>query len=200
MKLNEIVNVDENKIHKTLNDWGVLFSYNIDNNGLINIPQSSFTVKPEYLIDGELPPHINFGKIGSNFSFWECADILKSIRGAPQEITGSFSISQCKNIKTFENFPKKIDDRGVISGSGITSLIGINDFVDEIGSLVFEPSEIESGGLGLCLIKSEHLPIPNTHPNHRPFEIISRYLNRPNDIFECQSELIEAGFDEFAQI
>lgn len=111
-----------------------------------------------------------------------------------------FSISGQRNIKTLNWLPRISEYRIAIDDTGITSLVGINDIVESMdGSFRFTPENIKSGGIGLILIVGLSLVYTNIQ-NSVPFKIIARYIGRPEDIFECQSELIEAGYEAIAQL
>ena len=50
---------------------------------------------------------VKFGKINGNFSCEEVYD-LKSLKGAPKEVTGCFSVDDCKQLKSLKGAPEKV--------------------------------------------------------------------------------------------
>lgn len=120
-------------------------------------------------------------------------------------IQGELAFGPNKELKSIEGFPSKakaID----ISNTGITSLVGISDIVQETTIFYMQNTNVTEGGMGLILIKNlihiEYGKLYSTIAKGKadPFEIIEKYLGRPDDIFDCQNELIEAGLEEYAQL
>lgn len=142
---------------------------------------------------------------------------LTSLEGAPIEINGAFDCSHNK-LTSLEGCPTKIkyefdcSDNKIISlehaphivgsmfncdNNRITSLIGVDDVVTRIGGL-FEcyNNPITEGGIGLILIPG----ISGIGTDIDALAIIDDYLNKPESIYECQKELIEAGYEAYAQL
>lgn len=96
-----------------------------------------------------------------------------------------------------------------LDNTKITSLEGIaEDAAFSVQKLHFSGDQWVRGGLGVL-----HLPglrefspgtfIPDVTPMpdwERAMTIIQKYVGRPNAIFDCQSELIEAGLEDYAQL
>lgn len=131
---------------------------------------------------------------------------ITSLEGMPHG-TDDIRATDCREIKSIRDvFPniqrpiKSID----LYGTGINSLVGISDLTNfYVETLLFNWSRRDiKGGLGLiCVPRLEKLcdPASKGHP-HEPFRIIHKYLGKPDEIFQCQQELIEAGFEEQAQL
>lgn len=128
------------------------------------------------------------------------------------EVNGDFKCLQAP-LSTFEGFPKIIRGDCVLgspNSSKITSLVGINNVVEFIGPIgraskrlarfTAPFSKITEGGLGLVLIDGKFTFESLGYDLPSAFEIIQRYLGRPDDIFHCQNELIEAGLEEYAKL
>lgn len=86
----------------------------------------------------------------------------------------------------------------------IASLEGIADRIPamrldetEEQRIYYSFSKITRGGLGLLLIENLQAIYELATRLSPPFQIIEKYLGRPDDIFECQAELIENGYEEF---
>lgn len=107
---------------------------------------------------------------------WNCSDKLTSLEGAPSSIGGDFS---CYN-------------------NNLTSLHNIHKQIKYIGGYAdFERNPITSHVLGLLLIDGLMKVFLD---NKKVEEIINKHLAGDRDVFACQEELIENGFDEYAQL
>lgn len=138
--------------------------------------------------------------------YFKCIDNpLKSFIGAPEKVNGDFYIGGKTRI-SLEGITRHINGDFVlrtISGDfGITSLHNVQKHFDTInGQFYFRNTNLKSHVLGLLLIPGITCvylfnriaqDIMNSHlPN--------KNLNR-NVVIECQNELIDAGFEEFAQL
>lgn len=132
---------------------------------------------------------------------FDCANnLLTTLEGAPKEIPTYF---HCYNNKltSLQYAPRIIGSSFNGGDNPITSLEGISDIIDSVEEFDIWSStkHITSGGIGLILIenlKNIRLPVDNMIAE----DIIRYYLGKPNDIFDCQNELIEAGFEEYAKL
>lgn len=83
----------------------------------------------------------------------------------------------------------------------VTSLVGINDDLKQVTEMFFNFNKVNVGGIGLILIKGlKYIHQSNDGELIEPFKIIEKYLGKPDEIFECQMELIEAGYKAYAQL
>lgn len=129
---------------------------------------------------------------------------ISSLEGLPlcnELFIGDINIKHLNKIFPFIKGPLDALD---INEMRIDSLIGISDLViNPIKTLVINKS-VKQGGLGLLLIPGLTNLIVYNHisgnPGEAALDIIERYVGRPDDIFECQNELIEAGLEEYAQL
>lgn len=154
--------------------------------------------KTHPMIVGKLP--VKFGTVKNNFNA-SCND-LTTLEGCPTLVGGTFSCSMNARLTSLEHMPKEIGKDCQCAGTGIISLIGISDYVKHIGGEFYTDfGNIKEGGLGLIMIDSLS-GISGTANSSitKPFRIIKKYLGRPDDIFECQEELIKAGFEAYAQL
>lgn len=188
--------------HDDIKEWleeHDIYAYTISKTGEIDVGQN---VDLSHKDINYFP--VKFRKI---HGYFDCSwNNLKSLRGAPDEAT-VFYCSSNPQLKSYEFMPAKIHIDFCCGGDAITSLADFDWSGIEIGETIFlDSKKIIRGGLGLILIKGNISTIRNTsdyndvNPLTQPFEIIQRYLGKPNDIFDCQNELIEAGFEEYAQL
>lgn len=127
---------------------------------------------------------------------------LTSMKGGPEYVGGDFDVDN-NSLTSFEFSPRDIRGDYFCSSNHITSLEGIHKHIDSIdGHFIAGPvsnehkATITSHVLGLLKIKK----LQGVDINNRPVEdILDKYLPE-GDIIECQQELIEAGFDDFAKL
>lgn len=131
-----------------------------------------------------------------------------------RKMKGELVISY-NQLTSFENFPEECKSI-TANNNRFTSLVGIDRIKKITGSankcqfdLVF--NKIKEGGIGLLLIENltyfncnvvadSGLPNGKNWITPKPFEIIKKYLGRPDEIFDCQVELIDAGYEAFAKL
>jgi hypothetical protein len=138
------------------------------------------------------------GSPSSTYNFYctQCTS-LTTLKGAPSE-TGDFYCSNCTFLISLEGAPSKTCNFDCYNCTKLTSLVGIGkDYLKEIiGNFSFDNTGIKSNILGL--LKVENLQSAITD-DKKLEEIINRHLET-KDILECQEELIEAGYKEFAKL
>jgi len=127
---------------------------------------------------------------------------LTSLEGAPSSVSGYFDCSHNK-LTSLEGAPSSVSGIGGdfdCSRNNLTSLHDIHKIVKKInGSVWAENNPIASCVLGVLLIEGcRRLVIDN----HKVEDVVNKYL--PNTrgfstVIECQSELLDAGFDEYAK-
>jgi hypothetical protein len=160
-------------------------------------------------------------EIIGGLTLYDCTG-LTSLKGAPKKIDGTFECSGCPII-SLEGFPQEgVYDvlcrhtnisslQGIareINGSlflednhNLTSLKNIHKFIDTIdGTIFFSCEHVKSNVLGVLKIKG--LYGVEAEGNAELNEILNRYLPNPtpDKIIDCQNELIEAGFEEYAEL
>ena len=130
---------------------------------------------------------------------------LGSLKGAPQNGVEAFNCGNC-NLTSLEGAPKKINGIFSCEGNPITSLKGIHNIIEEINGDCTFPDSIESNILGLLKIKNlksvYFFDKNNGRTKLQIVEIINKYLPNPttDKIIDCQNELIDAGFEEYADL
>jgi hypothetical protein len=145
---------------------------------------------------------------------------LTSLENCPEEINGCFDCTST-NITSLEFAPKIVHKDFICVGTKITSLDGAplkcdkficshnnilhlkgigRSYLKECNTLIL-PDTLKSNILGLCRVKKlEYILISQKLQNnesHKAFEIVKKYLN--TDGSECQEELIQNGFNDYAK-
>lgn len=156
------------------------------------------------------------------------AGYIETLRNCPTEVTEDFDCTYTK-ITNLEGFPKTVGGSvGLVANEELTSLDGMDgvviggDFrcekskkltslhnihkriaeVDEDGSgegtISFADSGIKSNVLGLLRIRGVKKVIL---PDAKVAEILNKHLEKGDpDIYAAQEELLDAGFDDFAEL
>jgi len=82
-------------------------------------------------------------------------------------------------------------------GNKLTSLVGIHKIIKSCQAIYLSKNPIKESGLGLLLIKDLKC-IDSELP---ALQIIRKYLGKgKRGMIDCQTELIKAGFKDFAKI
>ena len=122
---------------------------------------------------------------------------LTSLEGAPSAVKGNFSCHHNK-LTSLEGAPSVVNNDFSCSYNNLTSLAGIHKIIKEIhGCADFNGNLIKSNVLGLMRIKGLTRVILD---NKQVQNILNKYLRGDRDIIKCQSELQDAGFEEFAKL
>ena len=123
---------------------------------------------------------------------------LDDLKGAtePVNVTGDVNLSSLKLAR----LPVKF---GEVGGSfdcyrnQLTSLVGIHKIIKSCKGINLYDNPIKEGGLGLLLIKD----LKYIQYNLPAFQIIEKYLGKgKRGMIDCQTELIKAGFKDFAKL
>lgn len=122
---------------------------------------------------------------------------LTSLEGSPEKVNADFMVHY-NNIKSLEGCPKYVKADFWAHHNSLTNLHNIHKQIKHIGGMAnFGVNPIKSHILGLLLI--DGLNYVNLE-NSKVQAIINGHLKHGRDVFACQEELIENGFDEFAQL
>ena len=141
-------------------------------------------------------------------------NLLTTLKGGPDVVGGSYRCSNNK-IETLVGGPSLVRNMFSCNNNKLTSLEGvpaarcygfsnnqltnlkdIHKIILETSSLWLDKNPIKSNILGLLLIKG----LNNVIADGPAFVILNRHLKGDRDILECQEELIDAGFKEFARL
>lgn len=203
-------------------DMTKIRNYNINNNltvdvdGDVNLSLRSFVFLP-----------IQFGNVEGFFTcsqnlrlksllgcprvvggYFECSDTgIETFEGAPELVRGAVFAHACKNLVSLEGAPMYIKgDFNIKNCPRVSSIKNLHKITKRIdGTFYCLGTNINSNILSLIKIeglKSVDLPLTSKHgvvSIRKLEEIIERYLPE-GDIFACQQELIDAGFEEYAQL
>ena len=101
-------------------------------------------------------------------------------------------------LDSLEGAPSSIGGNLYCSNNNFTSLHNIHKKIKYIGGFAsFNECPITTHVLGLLLIDGLQQVYLNTNGVE---DIINKHLKGDRDVFACQEELIEAGYEEFAQL
>lgn len=122
---------------------------------------------------------------------------LTSLKGGPKDVSKDF---HCFNneLVSLEGAPTIIGGNFYCSGNKLTSLKGIHKIIKLIGSVgYFDNNLITSNVLGLLKIEE----LRQVKLDEKKVErIINKHLKGDRDIFACQEDLVNAGFEDFAKL
>ena len=121
---------------------------------------------------------------------------LISLEGAPRVVTGSF-YCQRNYIDSLDHVPESMNYLNFYENE-LESLHNIHKKIKHCTIGGFEKNPIKSHVLGLLLI--DGLTKIWFDDNWPLVRIINKHLEGDRDVFACQEELIEAGFEDFAQL
>ncbi len=139
---------------------------------------------------GKQPEHVN----GSFFCSY---NKLTSLKGGPSSVGGNFNCHGNK-LTSLEGAPSSVGGNLSCFNNKLTSLHNIHKQIKHIGGFAtFNDNPITSHVLGLLLIDGLQKVFLD---NMKVRVIINKHLKGDRDIFACQEELIEAGYEEYAQL
>ena len=122
---------------------------------------------------------------------------LTSLEGAPSVVNGGFACFS-NNLTSLEGAPSVVNGGFSCFSNNLTSLAGIHKIIKEIhGCADFNGNLIKSNVLGLMRIKGLTRVILD---NKQVQNILNKYLKGDRDIIKCQSELLDAGLEEYAKL
>ena len=136
-----------------------------------------------------------FGKVGGYFSC--IGNELTSLEGAPHIVGDNFSSGDNK-LTSLDGAPHTVGGNFGCSFNQLTSLIGVHKIIKKInGTIWLKNNPITSGGIGLILIEG----LTKIDSDLPAFKVINKYLGQgKKGLLLCQDELIEAGYEEYAQL
>ena len=129
---------------------------------------------------------------------------LTTLKGAPNAVK-KFSAFKNKKLSSLEHAPQIIETQLNISATSITSLHNIHKQIKYLKQ-IFLPNDVEvTHILGLMLIEGLNTisQFQGAGCNTEAFDIVDKYLKQPMSkqrMFDCQDELMQAGFKEYAQL
>jgi hypothetical protein len=128
--------------------------------------------------------------------FYCSGNELTSLTGAPTTVTGNFNCYFNK-LTSLTGAPTTVTGNFHCSGNQLKSLEGIHKIIEKMdGDFYATQNPIKTHVLGLLKIKGCKKVVLD---NKEVAKILNKYLPE-GDLFDCQEELIDAGFEEFAQL
>ena len=120
-----------------------------------------------------------------------------------KQVTGDFDVSMT-GLKSFENFPTVIEDKLILNDmDNLTNLEDIHKHIKEVGVMYINGTVISRNILGLAMINMDDIFLTNAPSKEmgKAFAIMKKYLGKGRaGVIEAQSELINAGLDDFAEM
>lgn len=152
-------------------------NYTLNTNGNVTVHGDVNLSRRE--INGSLP--VQFDIVKGHFN---CSNnALNSLKGFPTEVWGDLCCHG-NNLQSMKGI-------GYLAGSDLPlSIKRIDGIFCLRGNPIFE------GGIGAISIKN----LKGIEADQLSFSIINRYLQRSEDVFECQAELINAGHEAYAEL
>lgn len=138
---------------------------------------------------------IPFGVIGG--SFQANIETLKSFVNFPEKILGNL-YAYDTNVESFEGLHTEVDGGvDLTMNQKLSDWVGVYKHLPRIGGgLKFDVDYVKRGGLGVLLIKE----LPEISSGNSEVDaIINKYLKSDRNVFDCQEELIDAGFAHLAR-
>lgn len=122
---------------------------------------------------------------------------LTSLIGGPKEVNGYYRVDKNK-LQSLEGIATDISGDLNCADNKLKSLKGIHKLVKRAGRHAdFTGNPIVSHVLGLLKIEGlEEVRLDNATVAN----IMNRHLKGDRDIFACQEELVDVGFEEYAKL
>jgi hypothetical protein len=160
--------------------------------------------------------NVRFGKLNGNFIANGMG--FRSLRGSPEEVTGSFSVSRNRNLTSLEGAPLKVGEDFAAYGCKLTNLIGapreigisfmvfnnplesLDGMPDHIGGTISLNYEPDLGLLRVLVAKTVDFSPGQSQVSWDKViecqEILNKYAGQGRrGSFAAKKELIEAGFE-----
>jgi hypothetical protein len=124
---------------------------------------------------------------------------LTSLEGAPSSVGGNFYCSD-NQLTSLEGAPSSVSGYFNCSINRLTSLKDIHKVLKQMdGTFYVHGNPLKSNVIGLLLVKGcKKVKLDNKQVE----EIMNRHLKSPfgnKRVIECQSELLDAGLEEWAE-
>ena len=126
---------------------------------------------------------------------------LVDFTGGPSYVGQDYDASHNNRLTSLKGIASEIRGTLFLISCGYNlSLVGAHKYLKSCAFINMMGTTIKSGGLSLLLVKD----LQEISSNQKAFTIINKYLWRdPSDksnIFRCQKELVDAGYEEFAKL
>jgi hypothetical protein len=137
---------------------------------------------------------------------FECNDNnLISLKDGPTFVGGTYNCGGNKKITSLDHVARDIGKSFSIMNTNITSLHNIHKHIDSIGQTFYINARVTDSVLGLLKIKDivDVFILGQQHEVtdlKQVVKILNKHLQGDRNIFDCQSELIDAGLDDYAKL
>lgn len=135
--------------------------------------------------------------VKSLYSIEYCPDIT-SMAGIPADLEDSLGLIGT-GIESFDGVPRNIRYLDITDSYELKSIVGIEHTFPRCHTFLTTRNQIKHGGIGALLI-GDFAEIGCLGAREGWMKIINSYAHRRDDIFECQAELIAAGYEAHAQL
>lgn len=170
-----------------------------DSNELTSLEGSPITVKDSFVAYRNNFTSFKGGPTTVGGIMYIYRNRLKSFEGAPEYIGKNFIVND-NEISSFEGAPRFIGGNLLLIRNKLDSLKGIHKYIKQInGVLNVSENNVSSHVLGVLRIEGLEALILDPVAKEVQ-DIINKHLAGDRDIFACQEELINAGFEEFAKL
>lgn len=143
-------------------------------------------------------------KVGAYYGAEGCG--LTSFVGLPERLNNGLYLDN-NELSSFDGPKMVVGGEVYLNNNKFTSLSGVEDkfqfelIVRPSMTLYVENNPITSSIIGCILTGMYDLgTLGDKSPFCKAARIMSKYLGKPDEIFECQTKLIDAGFEEFAKL
>ena len=199
MKLKELFEAKERSILSVMGKQEDPYPRNFScfNNNLTSLEGAPSVVKGNFSCFNNNLTSLEGAPSAVKGDFYCSYNNLTSLEGAPSVVKGVFSCSNNK-LTSLQGAPSAVKGDFYCTNNKLTSLAGIHKIIKEIhGYADFENNPIKSSVLGLMRIKG----LTKVYlDNKQVMDILNKYLEGDRDIIRCQSELLDAGLEEFAKL
>lgn len=127
-------------------------------------------------------------------NFYAAKNALSTLKGSPTQVDGNFNCSR-NFLTSLEGAPSEIAGNFICNGNKLTSLKGIASSIKLIkGTASFLSNPIKDVFSVLGVFKIKH--VTNVELDDKKAEaIINTHLKGDRNLFDCQIELEEAGYE-----
>jgi len=129
--------------------------------------------------------------------YFDCSiNQLTSLKGAPSKVDSDFDCG-ANRLTSLEGAPSEVGDSFYCRGNQLTSLHDIHKIIKKCKHFYCNNNKIKDSILGLLLIQG----LLEVEGDHKAFKILNKYLGKGKmGLYDCQTELTDAGFDDYAQL
>lgn len=172
----------------------ILFDFNCYDNSLTSLKGAPSEVNGKFDCSDNNLTSLEYGPLKVS-RFYNCS--INDITSLPgSEVSVPLLDCSTNLITSLLTAPSKIEFLEC-KHNRISSLVGVEEALPTLQALYCEDNPIKEGGLGLLLLDD----IRMLRSDILALDIIHRYLNKGADtIYDCQQELIEKGYEAYAQL